>query len=226
MSITASWTLPRLVGAIAKAGWDELAGRRGGGYRAVLRALADILPPQSAIGLTTARQIADTAGLSERWARHILVGLEEAGVIVWTRGTIVDGHPTPGLIRVSKRALADLARRARHTGDERLARRAAETAARIRDTLRTRTLLRAQPKRSANAPTQRPAPVPRAELNATLPPSGEGDGATGLRSRPVTGTTINEKPAVGSRRAQLRALRRQREQEADPQTPGRQAVTQ
>lgn len=201
MSVTAAWPLPRLVSALARAGWHELHGRRGGAYRAILRALCDLLPHGSATGHVTAPQLADAAGISERWARHILTGLEEAGLITWTRGGIIDGRPTPSLIRVSKQALADLVRRARPEHDAELARRAATTAQRLRDTLRLRTLRRSQPARStARREPRRAAPV-HAELSATLPPNGE----VTQGSAPVIHTLITRpRPAPGPRLAELR----------------------
>ena len=229
MSVTASWPLPRLVSAIARAGWDELAGRRGGGYRAVLRALADLLPERSAVGLVTAPQIADAAGITERWARHILTGLEEAGVIVWTRGTIVDGRPQPSLIKVSKKVLAALVQRSRSTKDARLAARAAETSKRIRETLRMRTLYRSQRRR----PAQAASPAPRAELSATLPPFRGGSRVPEGTALPLTdtgqtvpGTQLGKVRNVGSRSARLRsAIGQLREQSGDPEPATRPAVT-
>lgn len=229
MSVTASWPLPRLVSAIARAGWDELAGRRGGGYRAVLRALADLLPERSAVGLVTAPQIADAAGITERWARHILTGLEEAGVIAWTRGTIVDGRPQPSLIKVSKKVLAALVHRSRSTKDARLAARAAETSKRIRETLRMRTLYRSQRRR----PAQAASPAPRAELSATLPPFRGGSRGPEGPALPLTdtgqtvpGTQLGKVRNVGSRSARLRsAIGHLREQSGDPEPATRPAVT-
>ena len=229
MSVTASWPLPRLVSAIARAGWDELAGRRGGGYRAVLRALADLLPERSAVGLVTAPQIADAAGITERWARHILTGLEEAGVIAWTRGTIVDGRPQPSLIKVSKKVLAALVQRSRSTKDARLAARAAETSKRIRETLRMRTLYRSQRRRPAPAAS----PAPRAELSATLPPFRGGSRGPEGPALPLTdtgqtvpGTQLGKVRNVGSRSARLRsAIGQLREQSGDPEPATRPAVT-
>ena len=202
MTATAGWPLDRLVKALAKSGWDVLTGRQGGGYRAVLRALADLLPATSGSGLVTAPQIADVAGLSEKWARHILTQLEAAGVIRWTRGTIIAGKPQPSLIRVSKRMLADLVNRGRKSGDARLARRAAATAKRINETLRVTSLAR----RWSPRPVDPPAPVPvrsrplsvRAELSATLPPNGEGPGV-------VTSPGSVSPEQIATHRAALRA---------------------
>ena len=202
MTATAGWPLDRLVKALAKSGWDVLTGRQGGGYRAVLRALADLLPPAPATGLVTAPQLADVSGLSEKWVRTILTNLETAGVIRWTRGTIIAGKPQPSLIRVSKRMLADLVNRGRKSGDARLARRAAATAKRINETLRVTSLAR----RWSPRPVDPPAPVPvrsrplsvRAELSATLPPNGEGPGV-------VTSPGSVSPEQIATHRAALRA---------------------
>lgn len=202
MTATAGWSFPRLLSALARSGWGPLAGREGGALRGIVRGLADLLPHGSATGLVTAEQLANAAGISERWARDRLTVLEAAGIITWTRGGIVAGRPTPSLIKVSKRALADLVNRARPIRDAALAARAAATAERIRDTIRQHTILR--------RPTMRPArrtttPAPRAplhaELSATLPPYGEV--TQGLR--PVTSTLIGRpRPARGPRAAELR----------------------
>ena len=159
-AVTAAWPLDRLVAALARSGWDTLAGRSGGAPRSILRALADLLPHGSATGQVTAHQLAEAAGLSERWTRTILARLEDLGLIRWTRGTIVAGRPMPSLIRVSKRAIAALVRQGRATKPERDAAHAAETEARIA-TIRRPTL-------RPSAPSRR-----RAELSSTLPPNGE-----------------------------------------------------
>lgn len=209
-AVTAAWPLPRLVSALARAGWHVLDGRQGGGYRAVLRGLCDLLPHGSASGLITAAQLADAAGLSERWTRAMLTNLETAGVITWTRGTIIAGRPMPGAIRVNKAMLADLVRAARPAHDAELARRAAATSARIRDTLRRFTLARYRPPATPSTPTP-PAPrpparhaAPRAELSATPSPYGEVTGPAPAVPVPV-GTLIGTRPLVGARRAALRA---------------------
>ena len=195
MSATAGWPLDRLVAALARAGWDVLDGRRGGGPRAVLRALTDLLPHGSATGYATAPQIADAAGLSERWTRETLTRLESAGVITWTRGTIINGRPTASIIKVSKRVLADLVNRGRKVRDSRLARRAAETSRRIQETLRMATI---RPRRAAKtAPA--PSATPRAALSAALPPIGE-------ETQPQRGAVVALAPdQIVSFRQQLRA---------------------
>ena len=211
MSVTAAWPLPRLVDALVRAGWDELHGRAGGGVRGVLHALAALLPHGSAAGQVTAPQIADGAGISERWARSCLKVLEDAGVITWVRGTIIDGRPTPSFVRIRKRALADLVNRARSTKDHRLAARASATARRVRDTLRARTVYRARKR----GPDKQRNPALRAELQPTLPPSGE---VTGTLKRPApvltdTGQAVyatvrgNKPPPAGAGRARLQQAR-------------------
>ena len=137
-TVSAGWSLDRLVSALARAAWAELEPRAASGLRTVLRGLVDVLPHGSASGQTTAHQLADTTGLSERWVRRCLALLEDMGLITWTRGYILAGEPVPSIIRVSKRALADLVNRARRAMPERLQQRADELAARVRETIRTR----------------------------------------------------------------------------------------
>lgn len=207
---SAGWPLDRLVSALARAGWAELDKRRAGGYRAVLRALTDLLPHGSATGMVTANQLADAAGMSERWTRDRLGWLEHAGIITWTRGGIRDGRPTPSLITVSKRALADLVNRARGQISERLAARAAETSKRIRETIRLATLLHASkpkpnPSTAKPRPARRPIAAAHAELSASPLPYRGGNGAPPAPAEPPR--TKHHKPIVvnGSRRQALRA---------------------
>lgn len=159
--VTAGWSLPSLVDALARAGWGVLHGRQGGAPRNLLRALAQVLPDRSATGLVSANQLADMSGLSSRWTRSTLAVLERAGIITWTRGGIIDGKPRPSLIRVSKRALASLVNHARRTHGKKLRGRAASFARRLADELRGRTILR----------SQRPAPRRNAAAHAELKPT-------------------------------------------------------
>lgn len=169
MSATAGWNLDRLVAALARAGWANLDGRQGGGPRAVLRALADLLPHGSATGRVTANQLADAAGLSEKWTRVVLARLEAGGIITWIRGGIVNGRPTASIVTVSKRVLARLINRARPEHDQRVARRAAATAERIRTTVVMNTI-----RRRRDAAPEQPKPTQtHAELSTALPPIGE-----------------------------------------------------
>lgn len=166
MAVTAGWPLHRLVDALARAGWGPLAGRQPGGVRAVLGALARALPSRSAAGLVTANQLADMAGLSERWTRSCLAVLERAQLIKWTRGTVIDGRPAPSYIRVSKDAIAALVLHARRELPERLRQRATETAQRITSTLRLRTIHRANRRPNPARPIRA---LGRAELSSTPP---------------------------------------------------------
>lgn len=207
--VTAGWPLDKLVSALARAGWAELDKRRAAGYRAVLRALVDLLPHGSATGQVTAPQLADAAGMSERWVRDRLGWLEHAEVIRWHRGGIVQGRPTPSTITVSKRAIADLVNRARRQIPDRLRERADTTARRIRETVRLATLLR-QPNQPKPA-RRRVAPV-HAELNASPLSLQEEEQAGRAPRRPripidPTPTTYPAPPKVvmGSRRQALRA---------------------
>lgn len=211
MTVTAGWPLPLLVDKLAVAGWGPLAPRRAGGLRGVLNSLARLLPPGSALGEVTASQLADTAGISERWARSCLAVLEAADVITWTRGTIVDGQPTPSIIRVSKRALADLVLYARRELPKKLRARAQATADRIRETLRQRTIHRNTRQRRRPSWATPPAPSkpsPRAELRQPPSPYGEGlrprSGADGPATPP--GTIIMNQIPKGKRSETLRRL--------------------
>ena len=175
------------------------------------------------------QDISHAAGLSATpcWAR--IKKMEEAGVIAWTRGTIVDGRPQPSLIKVSMKVLAALVHRSRSTKDARLAARAAETSKRIRETLRMRTLYRSQRRR----PAQAASPAPRAELSATLPPFRGGSRGPEGPALPLTdtgqtvpGTQLGKVRNVGSRSARLRsAIGHLREQSGDPEPATRPAVT-
>lgn len=206
-TITAGWPLPKLLSALSRAGWADLDTGAAQGIRSTLRALCDLLPYQSGIGQITTNQVADAAGLSGRWTARCLHYLEEVGLITWTRGQLLQGTPTPGVIRVNKRALADLVRRARGHIDERLRARSAETGRRIRETLRKSTQLN-QPTRPAptpwyvrnQTPDQRKPLSDRVELRSTLPPTGEE--TTTLRPVESSPSTPTD---PGYRRAQLRA---------------------
>lgn len=125
-----------LVGSLARAGWGELGGREWQGVRSVLRAIVDLLPYRSGEGLVTASQVAEAAGLSDRWVRRCMHVLEDAGVIAWHRGGVIDGRPQPSIVRVSKRAVVALIEAARPLREARDTVRRAATLARLRE-LRT-----------------------------------------------------------------------------------------
>lgn len=207
-TLNASAPLPVILDALGRAGWDSLDGRAGASCRAVLYALAGLLPHRSAVGLATANQVADGAGLKERATRTALNLLEEMGLITWTRGGIRDGVPVPGVIRVNKKPLLALLRSARAAMPDRLARRAAETAQRVAATLRRRTLAnRAKMNAWRGRQTgddKRRNPPPHAAFNASPSPYREVTGRPSAPPSTPTGTIINNRPAVGSRRAALR----------------------
>lgn len=118
---TASWPLPSLITSLKRAGWGPLHGREYQGVRSTLLALEGLLPRKSAEGRCTAWQVAEAAGLSERWTRRCLTVLEDLGIIKWQRGTILRGEPLASFIRVQKRKLAQLIRIARGEATRRIA---------------------------------------------------------------------------------------------------------
>ena len=113
MSLSAHAPVPALLTSLQRAGWGDLAGREWQGVRTTLHALAAQLPHKAGQGWTTAHQVAEAAGLSERWVRRCLALLEDLGVIDWHRGGVVDGTPQPSFVRIVKRVLVDLVRAAR-----------------------------------------------------------------------------------------------------------------
>lgn len=117
---SAAWPLPSLITSLKRAGWGGLHGRKYQGVRSTLLALEGLLPRKSAEGRCTAWQIAEAAGLSERWVRRCLTALEDLDLITWRRGTIQAGAPAPSFIRVKKRTLATLIRVARGEATRRL----------------------------------------------------------------------------------------------------------
>lgn len=112
---TAWWPSDRLLAALRRAGWGPLHGRAHGGVRAVLAGLVESLPYKSASGQVTAWQLAQRAGISERWARHCLGLLEAGGFITWERGGVVQGTPIPSTITIHKDMLVGLIHAARET---------------------------------------------------------------------------------------------------------------
>lgn len=128
---TAYWLTPSLLRSLSRAGWGSLAGRENQGVRSVLRAVADFLPDKSAAGRVTALQIAEAAGLSERWTRRCLSILEDLGIIEWYRGGIYNGRTEPSFMRIVKQKLADLIPSARKKRNERAEAYRRETAIRI-----------------------------------------------------------------------------------------------
>lgn len=128
---TAAWPTPSLLTSLSRAGWGDLTGRHMQGVRSTLRGLADLLPHGSAEGLATAQQIAETAGLSERWVRRCLHLLEDAGLVRWVRGGVSNGTPLPSWFRIEKRAVVALIELARPVANAARAARTAVTRERL-----------------------------------------------------------------------------------------------
>lgn len=178
MTVTAGWSLPALIDAWSRAGWGPLTGRTGGAMRDILAALGRLLPSTSAAGEITAYQLADASGISDRWVRRCLTVLEISELIQWRRGTVIDGRPTAGWIRINKKSLAALVAYSRRELTGRLRARAAATIRRLQQTLRMRTIRRqrrrtpalAQPqlpieRRDPRARTSPPPPAPHKALS-------------------------------------------------------------
>lgn len=128
---TAYRPVPSLLTSLRRAGWGDLAGRDMQAVRTTLAALADRLPHKSATGRTTVAQVADAAGLSERWTRRCMTVLEDLGLIEWQRGGVQRGLPVPSVVRIIKTALVDLIEAARPIQAARDTARAIATRARI-----------------------------------------------------------------------------------------------
>lgn len=129
--VTATTPLPVLMTALAAVGWGWLDGRAWQGVRSVLRALNDYLGHANGAGRITAGQITTNTGLSERWTRVCLHWLEDAGIITWHRGNVIDKRGQPGWITVHRGVLADMIRAARPAHDECQRARARRTRARL-----------------------------------------------------------------------------------------------
>ncbi|MDD7554552.1 MAG: hypothetical protein PUJ91_07250 [Schaalia hyovaginalis] len=132
-----------LVHALGKAEWGPLSGAEFRGVRVVLEALASIMFDEhrgrSATTVATAKQVRDRAAYSDKWTRDSLHLLEDAGLVEWRRGGVIDGNPQPGRFRIVKSILCDWIEAARRRHDERMRRYIEETRARLRK-LRKRTI--------------------------------------------------------------------------------------
>lgn len=133
MTISAALPVDTLVGSLSRAGWGPLAGRRHAGVRDTLQALAHLLPHGSAEGRVTVAQVADVAGLSAKWTARCMNVLQSLGIISTRRGRIAAGQPTPGWVRIAKKALVQLVLAARPRLAEVRTARALATRARIRE---------------------------------------------------------------------------------------------
>lgn len=183
-TLTAYRPTDSLMTSLARAGWGDLSGRSMQGIRSTLRGLVDLLPHKSGMGLATAPQIADAAGLSERWVRRCLGILEDAGVITWTRGGVVDGKPCPSYFRISKTLLVALVHGARPVLAAVEAARARQTAARLGG-LRKLFVKSKDPRHRTSA---------HAALSASPPPKGKDHGT----SVPVMPLYLNDEQAQTS----------------------------
>lgn len=124
-------TPPRvLLQSLCRAGWGELAGREWQGVRSTLSAIVSKARGRKALDCTV-WQIAQSAGLSEKWTSRCLWILEGLGVIRWQRGFIDEGKPMPGLIEIVRYVLLDLVRQAWKQGYSKWTERRAETARRL-----------------------------------------------------------------------------------------------
>lgn len=164
MNLTAHARTPSLLTSLSRAGWGVLAPREYQGVRATLRGLVDQLDHRSGQGWTTADQVSVSTGLSSRWTRHCMQVLEDLGVIVWHRGGVLNGAPTPSFVRIVKTVLLDLIRAARPVREE--ADREHRKA--TRDRLKGIRYIRSQrPRRSDHAELSASPPTPTGEVSTT-----------------------------------------------------------
>ena len=143
-------------------------------------------------------------GLDTRAAQGIRAVLRGLAVLLPPKSA--SGRVTVAQVAVSKKLLAALVTYARRRMPGRLARRAAEFAKRLAETLRARTIpARKRSPRVVVEPCYKPVKAPtHGEMNAPLPPlQGEGKGGAGPTvpaPLPKTGTMLNQpRPKTGSR---------------------------
>lgn len=181
---TAAWPVHSLMTSLANAGWGIISGREFQGFRSTLHALEYLLPRKSGIGEGTVFQIALRSGLSERWTRECLYAMEDMGLVQWTRGTIVDGRPTPGRFKIVKSVLVRLIRIARGTISRRLEEHKRALLARLRQ-LRKVTLPRYKREKPGN----------QAALDTDLTTSKRGE-APSASASPVDNSTSKETKVI------------------------------
>lgn len=133
--INAGQSLQDILLALGRVNWGPLRGRAWAYRRMVLQTLALMMREQKADYMaclvTTAPQLADRIGSCEKTVRNCLQDLEDLQVIEWRRGGIWDGKPMPSVLRVNKWKLVDWVKAWRPRNDKRLAKRRAETLARL-----------------------------------------------------------------------------------------------
>lgn len=136
---------------------------------------------RAATATVTAKQIADRAAYSQRWTRTSLHRLEDAGIVVWERGGVIDGSPQPGYFTIVKSILCDWIAAARTAHDEAMRRYIEETRKRLRALIYK--TIRPRLRRSDHA-----------EATSNLPPYRGRKGAEGapLRSTPHLPTSHKE----------------------------------
>ena len=181
-----------LVTSLRRAGWGDLGGREWQGVRSTLDALVSLLPYRSGEGLVTATQVADAAGLSERWVRRCMTVLEDLGVITWSRGGVAGDRLIPSAVRIVKRALCELIAQARPLREAAVLARRAITRDRLAkarhlrlpDRYRRRSVhaeLSADPPTpKGEGPTARPSTAEGNDVRPTIPATCEHDGDAGV----------------------------------------------
>ena len=129
MSLSVETPIPVLYRSLARGGWGALAGAEWQGVRSTLGAL---VARYTRKGLdVTVWQVAQSAGLSEKWTARCLYILEELGLIHWQRGLIEQGKPKPGHVQIMRHVLLDLVRQAWKQGQAAWVARREATARRL-----------------------------------------------------------------------------------------------
>lgn len=129
MSLSVETPVPVLYRSLARGGWGALAGAEWQGVRSTLGAL---VARHTRKGLdVTVWQVAQSAGLSEKWTARCLYILEELGLIHWQRGLIEQGKPKPGHVQIMRHVLLDLVRQAWKQGQAAWVARREATARRL-----------------------------------------------------------------------------------------------
>lgn len=145
--------LRRILTALSHIGWGPMRGHEFGCSRAILEALSLMMHAAKADYTasidTTRLQIAKRASCDPRTVTRCMAWMEDAGVVEWHRGGIVNGAPRAGVVRVVKRVLVEWVLAYRTASDAEDARRNAETRLRIQ---RYR-LFHNRPKRPEAAPS-------------------------------------------------------------------------
>lgn len=145
--------LRRILTALSHIGWGPMRGHEFGCSRAILEALSLMMHAAKADYTasidTTRLQIAKRASCDPRTVTRCMAWMEDAGVVEWHRGGIVNGTPHAGVVRVVKRTLVEWVLAYRSASDAEDARRNAETRLRIQ---RYR-LFRNRPRRPEAAPS-------------------------------------------------------------------------